>query len=156
MSRSKGKRSRMWPLLVIGASAAVCLTALLGVSHGPRFIRVTGDGVVAIQARDLKPGSVEFYSYRDRAGAELRFLLARDSDGQLHAAMDACQRCYMYHKGYLTADGYLICKLCGNRYKLAAMSKGLASCVPVKLSFKTDGQTARIDSAELEHNRHLF
>jgi len=70
--------------------------------------------------------------------------------------MDACQRCYTYHKGYLTADGYLVCKLCGNRYKLAVMSKGLASCVPVKLSLKTDGQTAKIDTAELEHNRHLF
>jgi len=70
--------------------------------------------------------------------------------------MDACQRCYAYHKGYVTSDGYLVCKLCGNRYKLAAMSKGLASCVPVKLAFKTDGQTAKIDTAELEHNRHLF
>jgi hypothetical protein len=26
----------------------------------------------------------------------------------------------------------------------------------VKLSFKTDGHTAKIDTAELEHNRHLF
>jgi uncharacterized membrane protein len=111
---------------------------------------------VALQARDLKPGSVEFYSYRDRAGVELRFLLARDSGGALHAAKDACQRCYGYHKGYVTWDGYLVCKLCDNRYKSAGMSKGLASCVPVKLSFKTDGQTARIDTAELEHNRHLF
>jgi len=134
----------------------VCLTALLGVSHGPYFIEVTGDGAVAIQTRDLKPGSAEFYSYRDRAGAELRFLLARDSDGGLHAAMDACQRCYTYHKGYVTSDGYLVCKLCGNRYKLTAMSKGLASCVPVKLSFKSNGQTAKIDTAELERNRHLF
>lgn len=153
MSRSKSKRIRIRPLVVIGALTAVCLTALLGVSHGPRFINVTGDGVIA---SDLKPGSVEFYSYRDRAGAELRFLLARDSGGALHAAMDACQRCYAYHKGYVTSDGYLVCKLCGNRYKLAVMSKGLASCVPVRLTFKTDGQTAKIDTAELEHNRHLF
>jgi uncharacterized membrane protein len=156
VSRSKGKRIRIWPLVVIGALTILCLTALLGVSHGPRFINVTGDGVVTIQAHDLKPGSVEFYSYRDRAGAELRFLLARDSGGALHAAMDACQRCYGYHKGYVTSDGYLVCKLCGNRYKLAEMSKGLASCVPVRLAFKTDGQTAKIDTVELEHHRHLF
>jgi uncharacterized membrane protein len=156
MPRSKAKRVRIRPLLVIGALTVVCLIALLGVSHDPRFIQVRGDGVVAIEARDLKPDSVKFYSYRDRAGAELRFLLARDSGGALHAAMDACQRCYGYHKGYVTADGYLVCKLCGNRYKLADMSKGLASCVPVKLGFKTDGQTAKIDTAELEHHRHLF
>jgi uncharacterized membrane protein len=145
------------PFVVIGAvMAALFLTALLGVAHGPHFIQVSGDGVVAIPTHDLKPDSVKFYSYSDRAGAELRFLLARDSGGTLHAAMDACRRCYTYHQGYVTSDGYLVCKLCGNRYKLAAMSKGLASCVPVKLSIKTDGQTAKIGTAELERNRGLF
>jgi len=156
VSRSKGKRISIWPLFIIGAFTGLCLIALLPIAQGPRFIQVTGDGVVAIQTRDLKPGSVKFYSYRGRAGAELRFLLARDSGGGLHAAMDACERCYAYHKGYVTSDGYLVCKLCGNRYKLTAMSKGLASCVPVKLSLKTDGRTAKIDTAELEHNRQLF
>ena len=156
MSRSKRKRIRIWPLVVIGLSTAVCLMALLGIDRGPHFTQVAGDGVVGIETYHLRPGSAEFYSYRDRAGKELRFLLARDSAGALHAAIDACQRCYTYHKGYLTSDGYLVCRLCGNRYKLAAMSKGLASCVPVKLPFKTDGHTAKIDTAELEHNRHLF
>jgi uncharacterized membrane protein len=156
VARSKGNRIRIRPIVIIGALTAVCLIVLRGVAKGPRFIQVAGDGVVSIPTNALKPGSVEFYSYHDRAGAELRFLLARDPDAQLHAAMDACQRCYTYHQGYLTADGYLVCKLCGNRYKLAAMSKGLASCVPIKLPFKTDGRTAKIDTAELEHNRRLF
>jgi len=156
MSRSNGKGVRTWPLVVIGALTAACLIGFLTVAQSPRFIQVAGDDVVGIQTSDLKPGSVKFYSYRDRAGAELRFLLARDSDGVLHAAMDACQRCYGYHKGYVTSDGYLVCKFCGNRYRLADMSRGLASCVPVKLSFKTDRQTAKITTSELEHNRHLF
>ncbi len=156
MSRSKGNHPGFWPLVVIAGLAAICLAALVHVAQDPHFTRVTGDSMLTIVTRNLKPSSVEFYSYRDRAGAELRFLLARDSGGSLHAAMDACQRCYTYHKGYLIADGYLVCKLCGNRYKLAVMSKGLASCVPVQLSVKTDGQTAKIDPAELEHNRQLF
>src|SRR5262249_52847117 len=150
VSRSKAKRTRIWPLIVIAGLTAICLIALVRVAKDPHFIQVTGDRLLTIQTRKLKPGSVEFYSYRDGGGAELRFLLARDSSGAFHAAMDACQRCYTYHKGYLTADGYLVCKLCGNRYKLAVMSKGLASCVPVKLSLKTDGQTAKIDTAELK------
>jgi uncharacterized membrane protein len=104
----------------------------------------------------LGPGEAKFYSYRDGAGAELRFILARDSAGGVHAAMDACQRCYTYHQGYVSSDGYLVCKLCGNRYKLRAMTSALASCVPVKLSLKIAGQTARISTAELERNRGLF
>ena len=156
MSSSKGKSLRIRPLVVIGALTAASLIGFLAVAQGPRFIQVAGDGVVGIQTSDLKPGSVKFYSYRDKAGAELRFLLARDPDGALHAAMDACQRCYGYHKGYVTSDGYLVCKFCGNRYKLADMSRGLASCVPVKLSFKTDRETAKINTSELERNRQLF
>ena len=156
MSRSKGKRIGIRPLIVIGALTAVCLVLLLRTAHGPHFLKVEGDGVVAIQTRDFKPGSVEFYSYRDRAGAELRFLLARDSGGTLHAAMDACQRCYNHHKGYVTSHGYLVCKFCGNRYKLEAMESGLASCVPVKLPIQVTGQRVKIRSADLEHERGLF
>jgi uncharacterized membrane protein len=92
VSRSKGKRVRVWPLAVIGALSAVCLVAVLRVAQGPRFIQVAGDGLVSVEIGDLKQGSARFYSYRDRAGAELRFLLARDSNGAVHAAMDACQR----------------------------------------------------------------
>ena len=156
MPRLRRKSSGNWSVLLIIGSFAVGLIALLHVASGTRFTKVTGDSVIAIHTQDLKPGSVEFYSYRDRAGTELRFLLARDSGGVLHAAMDACQRCYTYHQGYLTADGYLVCKFCGNRYKLAEMSHGLASCVPVKLPFKADGQTAKIDIAALRHGRYLF
>jgi uncharacterized membrane protein len=124
--------------------------------RGLGFISVQGGDSVIIPTDTLGRGQVRFYSYRDRAGEQLRFILGRDSGGEVHAAMDACQRCYTYHKGYVSSHGYLVCKLCGNRYKLAMMSKGLASCVPAKLSFKTDGKTAKIDTAELEHNRHLF
>ena len=124
--------------------------------RGPHFISIAGKGPLGIPTGLLGRGQVRFYSYRDRAGDELRFILARDSGGELHAAMDACRSCYTYHKGYTTLNGYLICKFCGNRYKLSAMPAGLASCVPVKLSFKTDGQFAKVDTAELERNRQLF
>jgi uncharacterized membrane protein len=125
-------------------------------TRGPRFLPVSGGDSINISIEAMGPGEAKFYSYRDGAGAELRFILARDSGGGVHAAMDACQRCYAYHQGYVSSDGYLVCKLCGNRYKLHAMTSGLASCVPVKLSLKMAGQTARISTAELERNRGLF
>src|SRR5215472_4144502 len=100
MSRSKRRRIGIWPIVLVGLSTALCLIALLGVDRGPHFTQVAGDGVVAIETSHLRRGSAEFYSYRDRAGKQLRFLLARDSAGTVHAAMDACERCYAYHKGY--------------------------------------------------------
>jgi uncharacterized membrane protein len=156
VSRSKGKRFRIGPLVAIGALVVVLGMFALGVARGPDFIRVAGGDVIAIQTDELQPNSVKFYSYRDPAGAELRFLLARDSGDKLHAAMDACRRCYIYHKGYTSSGGKLICRFCGNRYRLEAMESGLASCVPVKLPIKVTGQTVTIKPADLERERGLF
>jgi uncharacterized membrane protein len=138
------------------AIVAVSTTVLSAVMRGPHFIPVFGSDLITVDLHELSPGSVSFYSYRDRAGAQLRFLLARDSKGALHGAMDACQRCYRYHKGYTSADGYLICRFCGNRYKLDAMSRGLSSCVPVDLPLQVSGQIAQIKRADLESQAGLF
>jgi uncharacterized membrane protein len=125
-------------------------------TRDPVSISVSGSDSVVIPADTLAKGQVRFYSYRDRAGEEVRFILGRDSGGEVHAVMDACQRCYTYHKGYASSHGYLVCKWCGNRYKLQAMESGLASCVPVKLPIQMTGQRVNIKPADLEHNRALF
>ena len=62
----------------------------------------------------------------------------------------------MYGKGYVSSRGDLVCRYCGNRYKLEAMESGLAYCVPVKLPFQMTGQTVTINPADLEHERGLF
>ena len=72
------------------------------------------------------------------------------------AAFDACQRCYVYGKGYANSGGYLVCRYCGNRYRLKAMEAGLASCRPVKLSIQIVRQTAVIKPDNLERERGLF
>src|ERR1700730_16599038 len=119
-------------------------------ARGPQFTPVSANPTVSIETNDFQPGSVRFFAYRDRAGDQIRFLLARDATGRIKAAFDACQRCYMYHKGYAGSRGDLFCRFCGNRYKLEAMESGLPSCVPVKLPFQIKGRTVNIKPADLE------
>jgi hypothetical protein len=85
----------------IGIGLPVVLAVLLSsaalfsiVTRGPRLIPVSGGDAINISTDAIGPGEVKFYSYRDRSGAELRFILARDAHGTVRAAMDACQRCY--------------------------------------------------------------
>jgi uncharacterized membrane protein len=126
-------------------------------SQAPSVISVgTDSDLVTIPTDTLGREQLKFYSFHDRAGEELRFILARDSKGEVHAAMDACERCYMYHKGYMWSHGYLVCKFCGNRYKVQTMESGLASCVPVKLPIRVTRRGVNIKSADLEHQRGLF
>ena len=138
-------------MLALGVTGA----AFFGIRE-PGIIAVSGANSIVVPAHTLYRDQVRFYSYRDRAGEELRFILGRDSGGQVHAAMDACQRCYTYHKGYVSSHGYLVCKWCGNRYKLEAMESGLASCVPVRLPIHVARERVSIKSADLERERRLF
>ena len=135
---------------------AIDAILLLKSTRSPQITQVTANPEIRIGVKDLRPGEVRFFVYEDRAGQRIRFLLARDSTAQTKAAFDACQRCYLYHKGYVSSRGDLICKYCGNHYKLETMQSGLASCIPVKLPIQTVGQTATIKSAELERQRGLF
>ena len=145
-------------VLLIAAIALVGLAASLAiVGIGPRTTQVAGSGVLSIATGDIRPGNVKFYSYQGAAGARIRFLLSRDETGDVRAAMDACQRCYSFHKGYTASrDGYLICRLCGNRYKLSDKTLGIASCNPVKLPIRKVGDTVQVNSSDLERNRAMF
>jgi uncharacterized membrane protein len=152
-----GSKSTRTPKLILLALLAASTASFFITSQAPSFISVRSDSdSVIIPTGTLGREQVKFYAYRDRAGEELRFILARDSNGEVHAAMDACQRCYMYHKGYIRSHGYLVCKFCGNRYKLQTMESGLASCVPVRLPIRATGHSVTIKLAELEHERGLF
>jgi len=149
------QKSRRWAAMS-ATVLAIDAILLLKSTRSPQITQVTANPEIRIGVKDLRPGEVRFFVYEDRAGQRIRFLLARDSTAQTKAAFDACQRCYLYHKGYVSSRGDLICKYCGNHYKLEKMQSGLASCIPVKLPIQTTEQTATIKSAELERQRGPF
>lgn len=142
--------------LLIGAAVLVVVAiSLAGMAREPQFTPVSANPSISIETNDLRPSNVRFFEYRG-SGDEIRFLLARDARGRIRAAFDACQRCYIYHKGYVSSRGDLVCRFCGNRYKLEAMESGLVSCVPKKLPFQMTGQTVNIKPSDLERERGLF
>ena len=140
-------------------ACAILLTAgalaLAAAALGPRFTQLSGRDSVTISGASLEKGSIHFFSYRDDYGKDIRFILGRDQSGQLHGAFDACQRCAQYGKGYTSSHGYLVCRYCGNRYRLNSRS-GIASCAPVELAVHEAGNTITVDTTELKRQRSLF
>lgn len=144
-------------LLVSAVALAAVAVSLATVGIGPRTTNVAGNGVISIASTDVRPGTVRFFSYRDDAGSRIRFLLTRDEAGHARGAIDACQRCYTFHKGYTASrDGYLICRLCGNKYKIDDKNLGIASCTPVKLPVAESGAAVEVKTQDLEHARSMF
>jgi uncharacterized membrane protein len=140
--------------------AIVALAIGVAVAAGPIFTPrcspVSGESVVTASLDLLTPGTARFFCYRDRAGHEVRFVLARANDGIVRSVFDACRQCYRFHKGYTVADGFLICRLCGNRYRLDQMQTGMASCQPVQLENSQHGNTVEVRVAALEKGQQLF
>ena len=140
-------------------ASAILLTvvtlALAAVGVGPRLTQVSGKDSVNVPGATLERGSIRFFAYRDDAGKDIRFILGRDQAGKVQGAFDACQQCSKYRKGYTASRGYLVCRFCGNRYKLDATA-GIGSCAPIKLPVRDSGNSVTVNTADLVQHRGLF
>lgn len=154
--RRSPRKLRARLILPIVAILLVATAAYLAADMRPSATPVFGSGTLSIQTSDLRAGEVRFFTYRSDPASVIRFLLARDSEGHLHGALDACQRCYTYRNGFRSSGGYLICRVCGNRYKMDKLTTGIASCVPVTLKYQSTGKTVQIHTDDLKGASGFF
>jgi uncharacterized membrane protein len=117
---------------------------------------VSGAGEVAVNVSTLRPGSARLFCYTDDAGKRLRFVLARADNGKVRSVFDACRQCFTFHRGYRLVGGELICRVCGNHYRIDHMTEGKASCVPASLPHEDDSGIVHIKTADLAAGRALF
>src|SRR5258707_12436287 len=117
---------------------------------------VNGSTDVAVNVSALGPGSARLFCYTDDAGKRLRFVLARGDDGKVRSVFDACRQCFTFHRGYRVVGGDLICRVCGNHYRIDRMAERKASWVPASLPHEDDSSTIRIKTADLRAGHALF
>jgi uncharacterized membrane protein len=141
------------------------ILAGLGLAAGAAFLTftaisectmVTGADNVAINAFALRPGRAQLFCYKDDAGRQLRFVLARGNDGKVRSVFDACRQCFTFHRGYRIVNGELICRVCGNHYPIDHMTEGKASCVPASLPHEDNSGVVHIKTEDLKAGRALF
>jgi uncharacterized membrane protein len=117
---------------------------------------VTGQDEVSVNVSAMRPGSAQLFCYTDDAGKKLRFVLARGTDGKMRSVFDACRQCFTFHRGYQVAGGELICRVCGNHYRIDRMTEGKASCVPASLPHNDASGAVTIKTADLRTGHALF
>lgn len=159
MAMVSSRRARIRARLIkaaLLAGAAGALAVLSVPLLGPRCTVVRANRLLTLDITHLVAGRARLYCLKQDAARKIRFVLARGSAGVIYTAFDACRQCYTFHKGYQLVDGALICRLCGNRYPIDHMLQGKASCVPVELPHRLEGNTLKIDTADLAKGRNLF
>jgi uncharacterized membrane protein len=155
VKKSPAMKVRVRSLLAMAAVGAAALAMTISMAK-PGCTAVDGKDELVISGRLLDKGTAKVFCYRDDAGKQLRFVLARGTDGKVRSVMDACSQCYTYHKGFTYSDGYLICRLCGNRYPISHILTGKASCLPVAVPSSEAGGNVTIRTADLKKMGWLF
>ena len=151
---SMKRARRIW--IAIAGLGAISAVALAVPAMRPLCTAVTGRARISIPLAQLATGAASFFCYHNDAGERLRFVLARDNQGVVHSIIDACRQCGKFHEGYTSSKDELICRVCGNRYKLAAIEKGEASCVPLALPIRQNGDRVEINVSDLKQRSRLF
>ena len=146
---------RVRTVVALGAIAVAALAMSISMAR-PGCTAVEGKDELVISGNLIDKGTARTFCYRDDAGKQLRFILARGSDGKVHTVMDACSMCYAFRKGFAYSNGYLICRLCGHRFPIDDVQTGDASCVPIALpSSEADGKVI-IRTSDLKKMEWLF
>jgi uncharacterized membrane protein len=141
---------------ILGGAVLAAGVGFLVFTSTSNCLMVTGSDTVNVNVSAMRPGRGQLYCYTDDAGRKLRFVLARGTDGKVRSVFDACRQCFTFHRGYRVVDGELICRVCGNHYRIDRMAEGKASCVPVSLPHEDASGVARIRTTDLEAGRAFF
>ena len=145
------------------AGRAFCLAALglavgLGCARGQaKYPELRAlDGTVSVVTEDIAPGTARFFSFRGASGRTADFFVYRESDGDAHAALDACRTCARWKKGYRLEGDRMVCSYCGMRFELDALTGGIGSCVPIALPASRRGERLQIAAETLEDGLRYF
>jgi uncharacterized membrane protein len=141
---------------ILGGAALAAAVGFLIFTSTSNCRMVTGRDDVSVNVAAMRPGSAQLFCYTDDAGKRLRFVLARGTDGKIRSVFDACRQCFTFHRGYQVVGGELICRVCGNHYRIDRMTEGKASCVPASLPHEDASGTVRIRTADLRTGHAFF
>ncbi len=106
-----------------------------------RFTTVVAqDGAVKLSVADFADGKARFYTYREpSSGKEIDFFVLKSSDGVIRAAIDACDVCYPFKKGYRQEGDEMVCNNCGRRFPSIRVNDVTGGCNPAALTRSVQG-----------------
>jgi len=144
--------------LLLGA-IFVCMSISLGnaffwSSDDPENVRAE-NGTVTLDTSKIGKGEMKRYRYQE-GGNTVVFLLLRDNQGVLRAAMDACEVCWHAEKGYGMKKGFLACINCGMEFALNRIGQLRGGCNPYPFSFTHENEQFSVATQELMTGVRFF
>ena len=115
-----------------------------------------GTSEVRIPLSEVNSGQAKFFEATLPNNTTTRFFVIKTSDGIYRAALDACQVCFGFHKGYYQDGDQMVCRNCGRHFSVNTVNNGTSGCHPVGLSRRVDGGELVIPTSELTSGSEYF
>ncbi len=126
---------------------AVPAQAFLGLFGSTETVAAK-DGLVTLDVSKLANGDARHYLFRE-GKTQIRFFVARDAQGVVRAALDACEVCWKENKGYKLESGAMLCVNCGRKFALNRIGEARGGCNPHPIAFTCTDGTFSVAASEL-------
>ena len=106
-------------------------------------------GQVVLDVSDLTPQKAQFYRFLNAGNQEVKFFVARDVAGEIHAAFDANAICYKTKRGYTYQGEWVVCNKCDKAFRVTEINDGGGGCKPVPLAHRLDGDELVLQEGDI-------
>lgn len=149
-------------MLIIAMSVIVYIALSMGETEIVNNTEIAQEAEIKSETEVRIPTSdisnnAEFYSY-DVDEVLVRYFAVKDSEGDIHVALDACDICYYEKKGYSQRGEVMHCINCGNEYPIESLGteNKVGGCWPSYLPMRIEGDDVIIEISDLEDKRRMF
>jgi uncharacterized membrane protein len=112
-------------------------------------------GDVTIPVSQVSDGEAHFYSY-DAGGTTVKYFVLADKNGEVRAALDACEVCFAQKKGYQQQGDTMVCNNCGKVFPSDQINVVTGGCNPIPLDMTTSGGQLTITPDSLTQGAQYF
>ena len=128
----------------VGAFLAVTFIVQPASTSNGKFVQAS-NGKISIPVDAVSDGKAHYYSY-DADGKTVDYFLLKSKDGQIRAALDACDVCYKSLKGYRQEGDFMVCNNCGQKFRSDQINIVKGGCNPAPLTREVvNGQVVLIE-----------
>ncbi len=106
------------------------------------------NGLVKFSTADFQDKKAHFYTYK-AGGKEIDFFVLKSADGVIRAAIDSCDVCFSYRKGYHQEGDEMVCNNCGQRFPSVKINEIKGGCNPAPLTRAIEGDTLVITEKDI-------
>ncbi len=143
----KGSKGLVFGGIGLVGVIAIAAAVLLAPGGGVKTVYAK-NGEVRINLSDVSDGKAHYFQFED-GGRVTKFFLLKAADGQVRAALDACDVCYQSKKGYRQEGDVMVCNNCGNRFPADKINVVRGGCNPVPLDRNLYGNTLVLNAGQL-------